>query len=144
MNYEALKLKNQLCFPLYAAAKDVVSKYTPLLDEIGLTYTQYIVMMVLWEQKKCSVKQLGEYLYLDSGTLTPLLKRLEVKGLVSRERALGDERMVYVTVTEPGEQLKEQAASIPYRMGECMPLNLDEAKTLYELLYKVLGGSSVA
>jgi DNA-binding MarR family transcriptional regulator len=139
MDYDALKLKNQLCFPLYAAAKDVVSKYTPLLDELGLTYTQYIAMLVLWEQKKCSVKELGEYLYLDSGTLTPLLKRLEGKGLVNRERAVGDERMVFVTLTEDGEELKKQAASIPTRMGECMPLSMEEAKTLYGLLYKMLG-----
>jgi DNA-binding MarR family transcriptional regulator len=138
MDYDALKLKNQLCFPLYAASKNVVGRYTPLLDAIGLTYTQYIVMMVLWEYKKCSVKVLGENLYLDSGTLTPLLKRLEAKGLVTRERAAGDERVVNISVTEEGERLKDRAAQVPVKMGECMPLTMDEAKTLYVLLYKIL------
>jgi DNA-binding MarR family transcriptional regulator len=135
---DILKLSNQLCFPLYAASKAVVSKYTPHLDEIGLTYTQYITMMVLWEHKTLSVKELGANLYLDSGTLTPLLKRLESKGLVKRERSANDERNVIVTITEVGEQLKEQAAQVPLKMAGCMPLSPEEARTLYQLLYKLL------
>lgn len=135
-----LRLSNQLCFPLYAAAKEVVGKYKPFLDEIGLTYTQYIVMLVLWEQKRASVKELGACLYLDSGTLTPLLKRLENKGLVQRERSSEDERMVTVTITESGERLKILAAKIPLQISGCMPLSQEEAVSLYVLLNKLLRG----
>ena len=138
MNDELLKLKNQLCFPLYAAAKAVVRQYAPLLDEIGLTYTQYIVMMVLWERGKATVKELGERLYLDSGTLTPLLKRLEAKQIVARERSGDDERQVNIAITEKGTQLKEKAAEIPGKISKCIPLSTDEAKMLYSLLYKLL------
>lgn len=138
MNDEVLKLKNQLCFPLYAAAKAVVKQYGPFLDEIGLTYTQYIVMMVLWEHGKVTVKELGECLYLDSGTLTPLLKRLEAKGIITRERSGDDERLVNITITKKGEQLKEKAVEIPGRISKCIPLDMDEAGTLYSLLYKLL------
>lgn len=139
MNHEILKLENQLCFPLYAAAKEVVNSYKPLLDKIGLTYTQYIAMMVLWEYKSIGVKELGKHLYLDSGTLTPLLKRLEGKGLVARQRSSADERAVNITITEAGEQLKKKAVDIPAQMGSCMPLSMEEAQTLYTLLYKLLG-----
>lgn len=139
MNDEVLKLKNQLCFPLYAAAKEVVKRYTPFLEAIDLTYTQYIAMMVLWEQKQVTVNELGSYLYLDSGTLTPLLKRLESKGLISRERSKEDERQVDVTITKEGELLKEQAISIPAQMGECISLEPKEATALYTLLYKLIG-----
>lgn len=138
MNSEILKLENQLCFPLYAAAKEVVNRYKPLLDKVDLTYTQYIVMMVLWEFKNIGVKELGKHLYLDSGTLTPLLKRLESKGLVQRERSKEDERAVNITITEAGEKLKEEAIAIPVQMGKCMPLSPEEAGTLYTLLYKLL------
>jgi DNA-binding MarR family transcriptional regulator len=138
MNDEILKLKNQLCFPLYAASKEVVNRYKPLLDEIGLTYTQYIAMMVLWEHKRVGVKELGQYLYLDSGTLTPLLKRLEGKGLVRRERSKEDERAVNIMLTESGERLKENAAKIPAQIGKCLPLSMEEAGMLYSLLYKLL------
>jgi DNA-binding MarR family transcriptional regulator len=138
MNDEILRLKNQLCFPLYAASKEVVNRYKPLLDEIGLTYTQYIAMMVLWEHKSVGVKELGQYLYLDSGTLTPLLKRLEGKGLVQRERSKEDERAVNIMLTEAGERLKEDAAKIPAQIGKCLPLSMEEAGTLYSLLYKLL------
>lgn len=134
-----LKLENQLCFPLYAASKEVVNRYKPFLDEIDLTYTQYIAMMVLWEYKSVGVKQLGKCLYLDSGTLTPLLKRLESKGFVQRERSRGDERAVNITITEAGEKLKEKAIEIPLKMAKCMPLSPEEAGTLYTLLYKLLG-----
>jgi DNA-binding MarR family transcriptional regulator len=138
VEYDVLKLNNQLCFPLYAAAREITSKYKPFLDEIDLTYTQYITMMVLWEEKSASVGELGKRLYLDSGTLTPLLKRLEGKGYVQRKRGMTDERTVIVSVTEAGEKLKERAAHIPLKLTTCMPLSQEEAKTLYALLYKLL------
>lgn len=139
MNDDHLKLENQLCFPLYAGAREVVKKYKPFLDEIGLTYTQYIVMMVLWEKKSMNVKSLGEHLYLDSGTLTPLLKKMEEQGLVLRKRDDKDERNVIVTITDQGEQLKSKALEIPLKMKECIPISPEEAQLLYQLLYKVLG-----
>lgn len=140
MKYDALKLENQLCFPLYASAKEVVRLYKPFLDEIGLTYTQYIAMLALWERDGLSVKELGEQLYLDSGTLTPLLKKMESQGLVKRSRNARDERSVTITLSEQGKALRERAVSIPERLGACLPLTAEEAKTLYRLLYKVLGG----
>ena len=139
-DYEKLRLENQLCFPLYACAKEVVRRYKPWLDELDLTYTQYIVMMVLWEQRQLTVKELGETLYLDSGTLTPVLKKLEAKGLVTRHRCAADERILLVGVTEEGEALRALAARVPEKMGKCICLEAGEAKQLYLLLYKVLGG----
>ena len=136
--YEALKLKNQLCFPLYACAKEVVKKYKPYLDEIDLTYTQYIAMMVLWEKKEVNVKELGECLYLDSGTLTPVLKKLEQKDFITRTRDKYDERNVIISLTDEGERLKEKAVSIPMKMGACINIDAEEAKTLYRILYKIL------
>lgn len=138
-NFDMLKLKNQLCFPLYACSREVVKKYKPFLDELGLTYTQYIAMMVLWEYGSVSVKTLGQQLYLDSGTLTPLLKRMEADGLLLRERDPSDERSVIVTLTDQGERLKERAAEVPGRIAQCISLSADEAAQLYGLLYKVLG-----
>jgi DNA-binding MarR family transcriptional regulator len=135
---DPLRLENQLCFPLYAGAKEVVRLYTPLLNEIGLTYTQYIVMMVLWSEPSLSVKALGQRLYLDAGTLTPLLKRLEQGGLLTRRRDPKDERSVIIAITDAGAALKQRAASIPERIGSCIPLTADEAATLYRLLYKIL------
>ncbi|MEN6339881.1 MAG: MarR family transcriptional regulator [Clostridiaceae bacterium] len=140
MKYEALKLENQLCFPLYACAKEVVRLYKPFLDEIGLTYTQYIAMLVLWETDLLTVKELGKKLCLDSGTLTPLLKKMESQGLLNRSRNAADERSVIVSLTAKGRDLRERAVSIPERLGSCLPLTADEAKTLYTLLYKVLDG----
>lgn len=137
-NYDALKLENQICFPLYACSKEIVRKYKPFLDEIDLTYTQYITMMVLWEHKEISVKELGEYLYLDSGTLTPVLKKLEQKGYVSRARDVQDERVLNVTITEEGEALKEQAVEIPAKIGGCVCLPPEDALKLYEILHKIL------
>ena len=137
--YDALKLENQLCFPLYACAREVVKRYKPFLDEIDLTYTQYIAMMVMWERKSINVKELGECLYLDSGTLTPLLKKLESKGLVSRKRSEKDERNLIVTITEEGESLKEKAVNIPLQMAECTNLSAEEGMLLYNILYKILG-----
>ncbi len=142
MKYEQLKLNNQLCFPLYACSKEVVKKYKPFLDEIGLTYTQYITMMVLWDQKKINVKTLGQYLYLDSGTLTPLLKKLEIQGLIARERLAQDERNVIVTLTEEGTKLKEKALEIPGKIGQCISIPKEDAKRLYDLLYQVLNAVS--
>ncbi len=138
MAYDALKLENQLCFPLYACAREVVKKYKTYLDEIGLTYTQYIAMMVLWEHKSLNVKKLGAYLYLDSGTLTPLLKKLAAMGLVERVRSEKDERNLIVSVTGKGEALRDKAVLIPQQMAACLPLHPEEAAQLYGLLYKVL------
>lgn len=114
-------------------------KYKPFLDELELTYTQYIALLVLWEKKEMNVKTLGEYLYLDSGTLTPLLKKLESKGYVERKRNSSDERNVIVSITDSGETLKEKASDIPYKIGKCVQLEEKEALELYRLLYKVLG-----
>jgi DNA-binding MarR family transcriptional regulator len=138
MNYEALKLENQLCFPLYACSRKIVKQYKPFLDEIGLTYTQYISMMVLWEKKSVSVKELGDALYLDSGTLTPLLKKMEAQGLITRCRDKADERSVIIELTGQGEQLKERAMEIPEKIMECVSLSREDAATLYRLLYKTL------
>lgn len=136
--YEQLKLENQLCFPLYAAARAVVGKYGPLLKELGLTYTQYIVMMVLWENDGVSVRSLGEKLHLDSGTLTPLLKKLENIGYVTRKRSEEDERVVLVSLTDTGRELKEKAAEVPGEVASCVPLTQEEAAALYGLLYKII------
>ena len=141
MNYDILKLENQLCFPIYACSREVVKKYKPFLNEIGLTYTQYIVMLVLWEKKSMNVKSLGECLYLDSGTLTPLLKKLEADGLVSRTRLAEDERNLIVTITDKGEKLKDKAVNIPLKLASCINLSAEEAKMLYRLLYKILDKS---
>lgn len=138
--YEVLKLKNQLCFPLYACSREVVKRYKPFLDKIGLTYTQYIAMMVLWEKKSMNVKELGTYLYLDSGTLSPLIKKLEAKGLITRKRSDIDERNLLVEITSKGETLKEQAVEIPMQIAGCTNLSEEEAMLLYQLLYKILGG----
>lgn len=137
--FDSLKLENQLCFPLYAASKEIVKKYRPYLDNIGLTYTQYITMMVLWERKKISAKDLGEILYLDSGTLTPVLKSLEKKDLITRTRGASDERLLIISVTQTGEELKKQAIEIPHRIASCVNLDESEAMELYRLLYKILG-----
>lgn len=137
--YEQLKLENQLCFPLYAAAKEVVRKYKPFLDELDLTYTQYIVMMVLWENESMNVKELGSKLYLDSGTLTPLLKKLEAKGYITRCRCKEDERNLIIQIAEKGDALKEKAAHIPGRMTEkWLNISTEEAKTMYHALYRLL------
>lgn len=138
-NFDCLKIRNQLCFPLYACSKEIVKRYKPYLDPIDLTYTQYITMMVVWEEKEITVKALGNKLFLDSGTLTPVLKKLEQKGYVKRSRSKDDERNLIITLTKDGEELKKKASEIPSKMGKCVSLSPDETKTLYELLYKVLG-----
>ena len=137
--YDALKLDNQLCFPLYACSKEIVKAYKPYLDELDLTYTQYITMMVMWEHKELKVKEVGQYLYLDSSTLTPLLKRLEQKGYVTRRRSAEDERDLIVTITESGEALKEKAVTVPERLAACVELEAKKAQDLYTLLYEVIG-----
>ncbi len=142
--YEVLKIENQLCFPLYACSKEIVRRYTPFLDKLDLTYTQYIVMMVLWEYGKVDVTQLGQCLFLDSGTLTPVLKKLEAKGLITRERSAEDERKVSVAPTANGMALREDAVKIPEKMRCCVNLTDEEIGTLYGLLYKMLGRGPAA
>lgn len=136
--FDSLKLGNQLCFPLYACAKEIVRQYTPLLETVGLTYTQYITMMVLWEHGSMRSKQIGELLYLDSGTLTPVLKRLEEKGWVTRCRAKDDERNLWVCVTEEGYALRLRVKDIPEQVSTQVMLDQDEAVELHRLLYRLL------
>ncbi|QFJ55198.1 MarR family winged helix-turn-helix transcriptional regulator [Pseudobutyrivibrio xylanivorans] len=136
--YDCLKISNQLCFPLYACSKEIVKRYKPYLDPLDLTYTQYITMMVVWEEKELTVKALGDKLFLDSGTLTPVLKKLEQKGYVTRKRSKDDERNLIISLTKEGEELKKQACNIPAKMGKCVNLSPDETRTLYDLLYKLL------
>lgn len=136
--YEALKIENQICFPLYACAKEIIKRYTPFLNALDLTYTQYITMMILWDKKELNVKELGQCLYLDSGTLTPLLKKLEAKGLVVRKRSTQDERNLIVSITEDGEKLKEQAIHVPAQIAQCVNLEPEEAMMLHQILYKIL------
>ena len=137
--YAALKIENQICFPLYACSREIIKRYKPFLDEIDLTYTQYITMMVLWEHKTMNVKAMGEQLYLDSGTLTPVLKKLESKGYITRQRSTADERNLVVTITDAGEALKEKAVTVPAEIAKCSNLEPTEAAELYRILYKILG-----
>ena len=137
--YDELKIENQLCFPLYACSREIIKQYKPFLDKLELTYTQYIVMMVLWEKKCVNVKELGECLYLDSGTLTPVLKKLEAKKLLTRIRSEKDERNLVVTITDEGDALKEKAVEVPKMIAGCTNLSPKEAVTLYKILYKMLG-----
>ena len=139
-NFDALKLENQLCFPLYAAAREVIKLYRPHLDTLDLTYTQYITMMVMWAEKKISVRDMGKRLYLDSGTLTPVLKSLESQGYIRRYRSTEDERVLIVELTEEGSRLKNEAVEVPQQVGSCIRLEPEEAMQLYRLLYKVLDG----
>lgn len=137
--YDPLKLENQICFPLYAASRKVTSKYRNVLSELDLTYTQYITMMVLWEEREINVKELGKRLYLDSGTLTPVLKSLEQKGYVVRTRSSLDERVLNVTLTEKGKALRDRALAVPHEMARCVALSIDESVELQRLLNKLLG-----
>lgn len=137
-NYDMLKLENQLCFPLYACAKEIVRQYKPFLDPLDLTYTQYIAMMVLWEKKELTVKELGNALFLDSGTMTPVLKKLELKGYITRQRAIEDERSVIIHITAPGEALRERALEIPQKLGQCIKLAPEEVMQLHTILHKLL------
>ena len=136
--FEALKLENQLSFPLYACSREIIKRYKPFLDRIDMTYTQYISMLVLWEHRSMTARELGEKLLLDSGTLTPLLKKLESKGMITRRRSDKDERNLIVTLTEKGEAMKDEALNVPEQMSRKFPLEPEELITLYNLLYKVI------
>jgi DNA-binding MarR family transcriptional regulator len=135
---DVLLLEHQLCFPLYACAREVIKRYRPFLEGIGLTYTQYITMMVLWEQQSVSSRELGRRLFLDSGTLTPVLKKLETMGYISRSRDEKDERNLIVSITEAGRVLKASAAEIPVKMAECIRFDPQDAARLYVLLHRLL------
>ncbi len=137
--YDRLKLENQLCFPLYACSREVIKFYKPFLDELDLTYTQYITMLALWEEDHQSVKELGRRLMLDSGTLTPLLKKMEAKGIVNRQRSKLDERNLIVSLTAAGKALREKAVTVPERVVGCLRLEPEEAMELYRLLHKLMG-----
>ncbi|MBE0451198.1 MAG: MarR family transcriptional regulator [Clostridia bacterium] len=136
--YDSLLLKNQLCFPLYAVSKEIISMYKPYLDPLGLTYTQYITMMVLWEHDNIMVKTLGERLFLDSGTLTPVLKKLEAHNYITRKRGTENERNVYINLTQVGLALKDKALEVPKQIAQCLDISPDDAKKLYKILYKIL------
>lgn len=139
--YEQLLLKNQLCFPLYACSRKIVGSYTPYLKPLGLTYTQYVVLMALWEHESLSVGQLGSILHLDAGTLTPLLKRLEKMGYVTRQRSKEDERITVICITPEGNAMQEQCKDIPVKLAEgSSPLSDKDAKELYRLVYLLLDG----
>ena len=141
MNYdyhEAMKLSSQLCFPLYAAARNVTNLYTPWLKPLGLTYTQYIVFLVLWEKDGLSVTEIGEKLMLDNGTLSPLLKKMEQAGYVERRRCREDDRVVEITLTEKGKALQEETKEIPGKVANCIDLPPEKAQQLYSLLYELL------
>ena len=135
---DKLKLDNQLCFPLYACSKEIIKSYTPFLEKIDLTYTQYLVMLVLWEHDEINVKNLGKKLFLDSGTLTPLLKKLENKGYILRKRNTKDERNLIIKITDKGKIIKNKAEDIPSKISSCLSLTNEEALTLYKILYKLL------
>mgnify|MGYP004705075231 CR=1 FL=1 len=138
MDYDALKLKNQLCFPLYAVSKEVTRLYKPFLDPLNLTYTQYITMMVLWENDGLNVKSLGEKLFLDSGTMTPLLKKLEIQGILTRTRSKDNERNVFINLTDKGWHLRDEALSVPEKIMHCLKMDPEDASVLYRILNKLL------
>ena len=135
---EAMKLSNQLCFPLYAAARNITCLYTPYLKELGLTYTQYIVFLVLWEKDGITVGEICEKLMLDNGTLSPLLKKMEKEGYVTRKRSSKDDRVVLISLTDEGRALQEKAKDVPVKVSGCIDLEPEKAKMLYSLLYELL------
>ncbi|MBR3226967.1 MAG: MarR family transcriptional regulator [Erysipelotrichaceae bacterium] len=135
---ETMKLANQMCFPLYAAARNITGLYTPYLKPLGLTYTQYIVLLVLWEEDGISVSDIGSRLMLDNGTLSPLLKKMESEGYIERRRSRDDDRIVEITLTYEGRKLQDKAKDIPLKVAACIDLPADKAKQLYELLYELL------
>ena len=136
--YASLKLENQLCFPMYACARKLMKLYTPYLKQIGLTYTQYIAMLVLWDKKEATVKELSECLYLDTGTLTPLLQRMERNGYLTRKRSLEDERFIIIGLTEKGWNLRDHALFIPETISKEIHLNSSDLQVLYLTLYRIL------
>ena len=135
---EILKIENQLCFPLYALSRQVTSHYKPLLEELDLTYPQYLVMLLLWEHQTLSVKELGDRLMLDSGTLTPLLKRLEQKKIVSRIRSKEDERVVLISLTDSGLMLKSRAKEVPAKIQCSLELSDEEISLMRSQLLRIL------
>ncbi|MBR2629282.1 MAG: MarR family transcriptional regulator [Alistipes sp.] len=135
---DSLKLENQLCFPLYACAKEVVRRYRPLLEPLGLTYTLYIAMMVMWEHRTITMSQMGQLLYLDSGTLTPMLKKMEQQGWIRRERSCEDERNIIIHLTSEGERLRSMVSDVPKQMSECVELDIEQMQELYRLLQELL------
>lgn len=135
---ESMKLDSQLCFPLYAASRKIVSLYTPLLKPLGITYTQYIMFLALWEQDRITVGELCRRLKLDTGTVTPMLKNTEKQGFVRRERCAEDERVVVISLTDEGKALYKKAKTIPARIGSCIKLEKGEAYELYKILYRLL------
>ncbi len=141
--HEAMKLANQICFPLYAAARNVTGLYTPYLKPLGLTYTQYLVFLVLWEQDGVSVSRIGENLMLDNGTLSPLLKKLELEGYIQRRRSAEDDRVVEIFLTEEGRALQEKAKDVPLRVADCIDLSAEKASRLYSLLNELLENQKV-
>ena len=140
--FDPLKLDNQICFPLYAASREVIKRYHPLLADLDLTYTQYVCMMVLWEHRSISSRELGEKLFLDSGTLTPVLKSMEAKGLITRARSSRDERVLTVTLTEEGMALRKKSEDVPAKLAGCVKMDPADAIQLHSLLYKLLNGIS--
>ncbi len=136
--YESLKLDNQLCFPLYAVSRQIVRSYTPYLKKLDLTYTQYITLMVLWEEGSVPIRKLTQRLHLDTGTMTPLLRKMEENGLVTRTRSKEDERVVMISLTEKGWDLREEAVKIPAQMTKCMTLSPEDTKELYRILHLLL------
>lgn len=135
---EVMKLSNQLCFPLYAAARKITGLYAPILAELDLTYTQYLVLLVLWEQDGIPVSEICRKLYLDNGTVSPLLKKLEKEDLICKTRSPEDQRVVLIRLTEKGSALQEKAKRVPVEVGSCLSLAPGKAVTLYQLLYEIL------
>ncbi|MBQ9355262.1 MAG: MarR family transcriptional regulator [Clostridia bacterium] len=141
MNYdykEQLKLSNQLCFPLYAAARNIINIYTPVLKKLGITYTQYLVFLVLWEGDKIPVGDICQKLMLDSGTLSPLLKKMQKSGYIERKRSGKDDRVVVISLTKEGKDMMERAKNVPKEVGDCVKISPEKAKMLYEILYELL------
>ena len=138
MKYDILKLDNQLCFPIYAASREIIQSYAKYLDNLEITYPQYLVLLVLWEEDFLPVSAIGKRLFLDSGTLTPLLKRMENKGLITRRRCKHDERVVRIDLTEKGRNLEEKAKEIPTLMAKELTLTIEEVETLKRLIYKLM------
>lgn len=136
--YDSIKLENQLCFPFYAISREIIKLYKPVLDPFHLTYTQYITMLVLWEEEKITFKKLGEKLYLDSGTLTPVLKKLEAMQYIHKYRSKEDDRVVIVELTKEGYELKEEIINVPHQVACHIDLSSEEALILKKLLDKLL------
>ncbi len=137
---DALKLGSQLCFPLYAASRKIINAYTPILKPLGITYTQFIVFMVLWENDNLAVGEIGARLHLDNGTLTPLLKKMEKEGYISRKRSPQDERTVIISLTKDGLKMKDKARDIPKKIKNCVNLSSEDAGELYRILYQLIDG----